>query len=341
LADLIAGITAHFADALVSSGSDLSDTRQARCHCIRRVVALDPIIDATAGESSRIQYYSPVLQKAVDGLFVTLSGWRTIANHLGQLPDDQAKTEAAVILRCISPKLLSLLQQEDPVRWRRDPTGLRHTCESVARDLATLLAETPSQRLLADKAAEVLMGVSDALAGQVLLAAGSVRPVPPGRGVFQLRVADWLPALVNAGRAFLTIGALAAFWIVSSWPNGAVTIVWAAIVVILFSPRADQAYQTAMGTVVGVVIAAMFAASLAFAVLPRVETFAGFAIVLGLYMIPAGTLAALPGQRTLFGSMSAWFMFLLEPTNPMIRSSSTTRHRRSSPESSPEHCRFV
>jgi hypothetical protein len=27
-------------------------------------------------------------------------------------------------------------------------------------------------------------------------------------------------ALVNAGRAFVTIGAAAMFWIVSEWPNG-------------------------------------------------------------------------------------------------------------------------
>jgi hypothetical protein len=36
-----------------------------------------------------------------------------------------------------------------------------------------------------------------------------------------LYVLDWLPALVNGGRAFVTIGAVEAFWIASEWPNGA------------------------------------------------------------------------------------------------------------------------
>ena len=57
---------------------------------------------------------------------------------------------------------------------------------------------------------------------------------------------DWLPPLVNAGRAFVVIGAAELFWIVTEWPNGAGAITFAAIVVILFAPRADQAYATAM-----------------------------------------------------------------------------------------------
>jgi uncharacterized membrane protein YccC len=194
---------------------------------------------------------------------------------------------------------------------------LGRSCEIAARELVALPADTPSQRLLADKAADVLMGVSNALAGLTLLVADPVRRGPFRRGVFHLRVADWLPALVNAGRAFLTISTVAVFWIVTAWPNGANAVVWVAIVVTVYSPQADQAYQTAMGNVMGTVIAAMFAAAMAFAVLPGVETFVGFAIVLGLYMVPAGTLAALPWRRAVFGAMSAWFMALLAPTNPM------------------------
>jgi uncharacterized membrane protein YccC len=123
--------------------------------------------------------------------------------------------------------------------------------------------------------------------------------------------------LINAGRTFVTIGAVSVFWIVTSWPSGAVAIEWAAVVVVLFSPQADQAYQTSIGYTVGATVAAMFAAFMAFAVLPRLETFLGFAIALGLYMIPAGTLAAQPWQKAVFGAMSAWFIPLLEPTNPM------------------------
>jgi hypothetical protein len=53
-ADLTVGITAHFADALSSTTRDLSDTRPVRREYIRRIVALDPIIDTTTGESAQI-----------------------------------------------------------------------------------------------------------------------------------------------------------------------------------------------------------------------------------------------------------------------------------------------
>jgi uncharacterized membrane protein YccC len=44
------------------------------------------------------------------------------------------------------------------------------------------------------------------------------------------RVPDWLPSLVNAGRAFVAIGIVELFWIVTEWPNGAFAITFAAIV---------------------------------------------------------------------------------------------------------------
>ena len=86
--------------------------------------------------------------------------------------------------------------------------------------MIALPAASPSLRLLADQTAEALAGVSHALNGLALLVADSPRPTPR-RGRVRLRVPDWLPALVNAGRAFVVIGAADLFWIVTAWPNGA------------------------------------------------------------------------------------------------------------------------
>jgi hypothetical protein len=44
----------------------------------------------------------------------------------------------------------------------------------------------------------------------------------------------------------VTIGAVEVFWIVTEWPNGASAITFTAIGVILFTPRADEAYATTM-----------------------------------------------------------------------------------------------
>ena len=50
---------------------------------------------------------------------------------------------------------------------------------------------------------------------------------------------------------FVTIGAVELFWIITQWPNGALAITFVAIGVLIFSPRADQAYAGAVGFVVG------------------------------------------------------------------------------------------
>jgi uncharacterized membrane protein YccC len=317
LTGLTSGMMAHFAETLSSAGRGLPDMQSMRRDYIRRVAALDPIIDETIGESSQVRYHSPVLQQAMDGLFTALSAWRAIANHIVRVPDGQVEAEAAVVLRGIPPALVSLLKQDDPAFWTEDPIGLGRTCEAAVRELIALPADTASQRLLTDKTAEVLMGILDVLNGLALLVGDPARSLPQRQGCFHLRVPDWLPALVNAGRVSVTIGAVALFWIVTAWPSGAVALVWAATVAVLYSPQADQAYATASGYTVGTVLATPFAAILAFAVLPQLETFAGFAMAVGLYLIPAGALAFQPRHKPVFGAMSAWFMLLLEPTNPM------------------------
>ena len=314
-AGLAAGIMARFTGALQAAGSDQPDTQSIRRDFIRRVIALDPIIDQAIGESSQIRYHSPVLQKSVDGLFAALSGWRAIANHLVRLPDDQARAEAATVLQSLSPRLISLPDQPAPAAWTADPIGLHKICEAGVHRLIALEAETPSQRLLADKAAEGLAGMACALNGLTLLAAEPARPVLRG-GVFRLHVTDWLPAVVSAGRTFVTILAVAWFWIVTAWPSGAEAITWAAIPTILFAPRADQAYASARGFVAGAFIAAVAAAVVAFAVLPNLDTFAAFSFAIGLWLIPAGAVAH-QWRKVAFVYMAAYFMPVLAPVNQM------------------------
>ncbi len=118
------------------------------------------------------------------------------------------------------------------------------------RGLIALPAGTPSLRLLADKTAEALAGTADALNGLALLVADPAHALPRG-GAFRLHVPDWLPALVNGGRAFVTIGAVTLFWIVTAWPSGVSAIVFATVLVVLLSPRGDQAYASAMTFTLG------------------------------------------------------------------------------------------
>jgi len=176
-------------------------------------------------------------------------------------------------------------------------------------------AGTPSLRLLTDQTARVMTGLMRALDALALLT-GKADPSDAGRHA-RLHVADWWPAFVNAGRAFAAISAVELFWIVTAWPNGAFAITFTAIVVTLLAPRADQAYAVAFGFSVGVVLGAVGAAIIAFAVLPNLETFAGFAIGIGLYLIPLGALVAQPWQVAVFTGMTYNFVPLLAPANQM------------------------
>ena len=49
------------------------------------------------------------------------------------------------------------------------------------------------------------------------------------------------------------------FWITAERPNGATSVSFTAIGAILFAPRADQVYTSAIGLTVGTMIAAVAA----------------------------------------------------------------------------------
>jgi uncharacterized membrane protein YccC len=265
-AALSAEITGRFTGMLALDGPEMPETQPVRRELVRRVIALDPVIDEAKGESSQIRYHSPVMQRAMDGLFAAQAGWRTVAVLLARLPDDEARQEADAVLRSI-PQELRSAEDGVPAGWIADPVRPRRACEMAVRTLTTLPAGTPSLRLLADQTARVLAGISDALNGLALLVGAPTSPVHRGRG-FRLRVPDWLPSLVNAGRAFVAIGFVELFWIVTEWPNGAFAITFAAIVVLLLAPLAERAYAAAMRFMIGLALATGCTAIIAFAVLP-------------------------------------------------------------------------
>jgi uncharacterized membrane protein YccC len=323
LATLFAAISAEisgrFTGTLATAGAEFEATQTVRRELVRRVIALDPVIDEALGESSQLRYHSPVLQNSLDGLLVALAGWRAASVLLARSPDERARQEAGAVLARVPGELRPRPEQDEPTRWLADPTQLLRACDEAVRRLVALPARTPSLRLLADQTAEVLAGISHALNGLALLIDDPARPAfYRSRGIRRLRIADWLPPLVNAGRAFVTIGVVELFWIVTAWPNGAGAITFATVVVILLSPRADQAYTAAMSFIAGIGLAIVFAAIITFAVLPNLETFAAFSLAIGLVMVPAGAMIAQPWQTAMFTALAAFgFLSLVAPTNPM------------------------
>jgi uncharacterized membrane protein YccC len=311
LATIASEIAGQLANTLSLAGPEGSKTRLVRRDFIRRVAALDPVIDEALGDSSDLRPHSPVLQAAVGGLFTALSGWRAAAVHLDLL-GETGRPEASTVLESIPPALSSVPIYGEAADWEADPSMWRETCTSAARALSALPADTPSLRLLADRTATALVGIRRALDGVLLL-------VEPARSTSKspsdwFNVPDLLPAFVNAARIFITVGAVELFWIATAWPSGAQAIIFTAIAVILFSPRADRAYSTAISFMIGVSLATVLAAILKFAVLPGLTTFAGFTLAIGLVLVPTGALMA-QRQTPTFMAAAVIFLPLLAPAN--------------------------
>src|SRR5208282_339460 len=109
LATLFAAISAEisrrFTGTLATAGAGFEETQTVRRELVRRVIALDPVIDEALGESARLRYHTPVLQIAIDGLVVALASWRTAAILLARSPDETARQEAGAVLARVPEEL--------------------------------------------------------------------------------------------------------------------------------------------------------------------------------------------------------------------------------------------
>jgi uncharacterized membrane protein YccC len=319
LANLAAEVTGRFSRMLTSAGPQLADTQIERREFVRRVIALEPIIDQALGESSHVRHHSPKLQTAIYGLFRALDGWRGVATHLSRLPEDARRRGAHTILRSLPAELRSISRASSPVLWIADPLALYRVCQEAVRTLIALPADTPSLRLLADETAKVVAGMLQVLGGLALLVDAPDQPSPGARG-FRLGEPDWLPALINAARTFLSISAVELFWVATAWPNGASAIVFVAVVVLLLSPKGDLAYGGSLAFALGTAGAVVFAAAIKFAMLPALQTFPAFCAALGLFLLPAGFAMAVSRQPIVTAVLTAMafnFIPLLAPTNEM------------------------
>ncbi len=321
LAALLAGLGTAIARNAVRTlelaGAGFDEFQARRREFIGRAIALEPVIDLSLGESSQLRYYSPVLQNAMDGLFSALAAWRSASVLLSRLPPDRAAREAGAVLEELPVQFRAASEQATAARWISDPDSERAACEAIYQRLRQCGADTPSLRLLADQTAAIVANLSRVLDALVLLVSRSPHAVQSARGVRRLRIPDWLPPVVNGGRAFVVILAVAAFWVITQWPNGALAITFAAIGVILFAPRADQAYTVMMSFMTGTLLTTLFAAIVAFAILPQLDTYPAFCLAIGLVLVPAGAAMAQPWQAAAFTAMAANFIPLLAPTNQM------------------------
>lgn len=309
LASLIAQLTAEIMDGLRHSlqiaGPVQADSRPVRRALLSRVSGLETVSDQAAGEIATLPFRPRLLQAAADGLTEAIIAWRSVSSYLEGAPKGEAE---AVPVR----KRLECLP---PIAASDDPAVFRRALWNTARSLVAMPAETPSLRLLADRTASGLLGLDRGMTG--VQALGNPASVPGPRRIARLRVPDVLPALINATRAFLTVGVASLFWIWTAWPGGGNFIVFATIAVTMFAPQEDAAYASVRSFTVGSALTAIVAAVIAFMLLPQLSTFAGLCAALGLVLVPFAAMMTQSWQPVMFTAATANFVPLLSPANLM------------------------
>jgi len=308
-AALSTAIMDGLADCFVTASSNLDQFRALRRDLLKRVIALDPIIDAAIGEASDLRYHSPVLQRAVSGLMETIVAWRWAAFEIARSRDAALSDEAHAIHDQLPRDRPSL----DASGSRKKPAELREACCAAARSLVRCDAQTPSHRLLADSAAIGMLGMARALNGLT----GVVDPsdMIPVKGMARLHVPDWLPPSITALRVLLAVGVTSLFWIATAWPDGALAITFCAIIVVLLPLQGDLAYSASMTFLKGCVLGTGVAAVLVFAILPRVTTFPTLCLALGLATVPLGFLLARAKTPLFYFAASVNYLPMLSITN--------------------------
>jgi hypothetical protein len=316
LSEQIAAIASEIVARLVSTfskgGSEAMRTRAVRRDLTRRVIDLGPLIEEAIGESSDLRYRGHMVKNAVDGLYAALAGWRVAAIDLEVRSSEEASQEARIIFDALPMELRFSAKSEDVSMSIITAPHARRTIRASARAMVALRGGSPSLQLLSGSTAEALLGICRALDGLILLA--DPARIMPQCGPDKWLVPDLLPAVVNAVRVFLTVIAVALFWIVTGWPNGATALTFALVTVTVLSSRGDQAYAGALTVLLGGSVTAALAATVKFAVLPGTDTFFGFCVAIGLVLVPVGALEVWDTQ--IFLPVAAYFIPNLAPTNP-------------------------
>ncbi len=316
-ADLSAEIQTGIWRTLKQPVGPPQDMQSVRRKLIGRVVALDPAVDHACGESSELRYHSSVLARGCEGLFDALIGWQVLANHLARLPPERAINQSDHVQQLVPPSLLVARQSCLPQTSRATPLQLSQLAWRTVRHLNSTSTTIPSLQLLLDQTAMALAGIAKSLLGLALLVAERRMPALQ-RNHVRPYIADWLPSLINGGRAFVTICAAELLWVATGWPSGATCIIWAAIAVVLFGPRSDLAYASTVGYCIGAGIAAVSAAIVKFSVLPGCESFAALCAVLACFLVPIAALGSMGRFPALFGVMPVGFIALVAPANVMV-----------------------
>ena len=290
LSEVGAAIAAGIVRTLRADKEDLT-LRTSRRALIKRVSALDTTIDEAMGEPSHLRHCRRQLQAVLESLFVALSAWRGMANHLATMPPLRRDHLVQSLLPSISAR-------PDRAGWS-DPQSIRESCDAGGRRLAQMPTPDLSSRVLREELQRVLDAFRTVANGLLLLNTPGLQW--SARGSLRVSVPDPLPGIRDALRIIIALTAVELFWVATGWPQGPTMLVFTAIAVILFARQADAAYSSALEFGLGCGLAAVLAAILLLAILPSIHGgFLALSTALALFLLPLGALSAGSWHKTLF-----------------------------------------
>ena len=307
-------ILQRFGSLLRAPAEHLREGPDRRRALIGQVAALDPLIDNAIGEEAELRHRVAILRNATFGLFAALSGWRIAESHLSGLSEDEAGSRARPVAERLPEAWhgAALRMRETQIVTSPETDGRRDL--AAARSLAKIRSEHGvSQRLLADAAAQLMLGLASAANGLTLLR-DPARARDPQRAPGFV-VADYLPAVVNALRTFFAISAGIVFWVVTEWPSGLGAITFLAVTVLLLAPQQEKSGRAALGFGLGTILTACLAAVVNFAILPNHEGFPALALTLSAFLVPLAALSTVPALAPYLVAATMNFTPLVGPTN--------------------------
>ncbi len=296
--------------ATLRAGEETLELRTSRRALIGRAITVDATIDEAIGEDSHWRHQHGRLRAAVQALFVALSGWRGIGNHLAA-NSQSSKSEWVPVLRAS----LARLADKD---WLADPPGTVTLCQTETRQLRGRASSDLSSRLLIEGVVRLLRALQSVADALVATARASERVHTRTRS--WPSVADHLPAIVNGLRIVLALVVSELIWIATSWPYGPVMITFTAVNVILAGRQTDAAaYSWAAEFALGCAIAGLLAVVLDLAILPLVHGGAlGISLALTLVLLPLGALSAGSWHKVLFVAAATNVMPILALENEPV-----------------------
>jgi len=291
LAEIGKGIAARLGETL-RAGKETLELTTARRALIAHTVALDATIDEAIGEPSHVRHQRGRLFAAMEALFVALSAWRGIDNHLTASRPSLIAGDLPVLL----PSLIKLAGRN----WLTNPGEIRALCEKGSRDLQDRNTGALSSRLLHDGVSRVLLAL-EVVAETLLMVTRPGGGKPRAAPRRALSVPDFLPAGVNALRVGLALAVAELIWIATSWPAGPIMVTFTAVNVILSARIAEGPYSRAVEFAVGCHIAAALASVMDLAILPRLH--GGplqLSLALTMVLLPLGALSAGSWRKQVF-----------------------------------------